>query len=157
VTSDRPISLRLPHELLAEIDRRHKSTDGREREAREHGRADAIRGALGRYYEMCGRHLRALGLSRAELGIICEIVNGGLLGWGDRAAHVTAVWAEVADTIRIHPGYGRQWDLTDEQVIALARRLAELPYADVVAIVDFVELFWSDDEAANKVVGEDES
>ncbi|MBA2720762.1 MAG: hypothetical protein H0U52_16205 [Chloroflexi bacterium] len=151
MASDRPVSLRLPSDLLEQIDRRTRKPD--DANDREYGRADAIRGALNRYYETCRRHLARLGLSRSELGLVCEVLNGGMLGWSDdRSAALTVVWAEIADAVQLHPGYGKQWDLSDDAVNDLARRLQAAPYADLVALVDFVERFWADDPEATKAI-----
>lgn len=89
--------------------------------------------------------------------MICEILNGGLLSRdvGDddtRGASLTVVWAEIADTVQIHPGYGEQWGVSDVTAMALVTKLQTAPYADLVALVDFVERFWADDPEAHKVI-----
>lgn len=172
MASDRPIALRLPHDLRDEIarrvsdptkraeartdaDRRGEDARGAGDPDREYTQSQAIRAGLARYYEMCARHLRKLELTRGELGVLCEVLNGGMIGYDldDRgAARLTVVWAELADAAQLHPGYGKQWGLDDEQVNALARRLQAASYADLCAVVDFVERFWADDPAATKVI-----
>lgn len=154
MASDRPISLRFSTDLLELVDRR--TTKAGAEVDREYNRADAIRGAINRYYEVCRRHLAALGLSPPELGVCCSVLNGGLLGIsgvGDHAAaRLSVVWAEIADAFTLHPGYGAQWDVSDEQGAALVAKLQRASYADLCALVDFVERFWANDPDAERVV-----
>lgn len=176
MASDRPIALRLPHDLRDEIarrvsdpsaraegktaaDRRGDDARGGTSPDREYTQSQAIRAAMARYYEMCARHLKRLDLSRGELGVLCEALNGGLLAYdfdGAGAARLSVVWAELADTVNLHPGYGKRWGLDDEAVRALATRLSAAPYADLCAVVDFVERFWAGDEPAQKVIYPDD-
>ncbi|MBA3844233.1 MAG: hypothetical protein H0X39_16725 [Actinobacteria bacterium] len=154
MASDRPVSLRLSHDLLAEIDRRTRKAD--DDSDREYGRADAIRGAINRYYEVCRRHLAALDLSHGELAVCCDVLNGGLLGLGTGderdASRLSIVWAEIADTFRLHKGYGVHHGVSDDQGKLLVDKLQRASYADMCALVDFVERFWADDEDANKLI-----
>jgi hypothetical protein len=156
MASDRPVSLRLPHALLEQIDRRTTKASEASDGDREYGRADAIRGALNRYYESCRRHLAALDLSRGELAVCCDVLNGGLLGIGGMdelgAARLSVVWAEIADAFALHKGYGERHGVTDEQGRAFVAKLQRASYADLCALVDFVERFWADDPEANKTV-----
>lgn len=156
MASDRPISLRLPTQLLEQIDRRTTKAGGDS--DREYGRADAVRGALNRYYEVCRRHLAALELTRGELAVCCDALNGGLLGMdsgdGNASARLTVVWAEIADAFGLHKGYGERHGVTDEQGKALVAKLQRASYGDLTALVDFVERFWADDPEANAAVVE---
>lgn len=158
MASDRPVSLRLPRDLLDLIDRRTTKTDTES--DREYGRADAIRGALNRYYEVCRRHLAALDLSRGELAVCCDVLNGGLLGISGvddhAAARLSVVWAEIADAFALHSGYGDRHGVSDEQGRALVAKLQKASYADLCALVDFVERFWADDSDANRVIHPEE-
>jgi hypothetical protein len=158
MASDRPVSLRLSHDLLGEIDRR--TTKAGAESDREYGRADAIRGALNRYYEVCRRHLASLDLSRNELAVCCDVLNGGLLGFrgeGLGAASLTVVWAEIADAFALSRGRGEPHGVTDEQGKLLVDKLQRASYADLVALADFVERFWADDAEANKVIHPDDA
>lgn len=176
MASDRPIALRLPHDLRDEISRRvsdsskraeaRTDADRRGEDARgvadpdrEYTQSQAIRAALARYYEGCRRHLVRLGLGRAELGVLCEVLNGGLLSYeydGSGAARLSVVWAELADAVSLRPGIGVPWGLDDDAVRALASRLQAASYADLCAVVDFVERFWAGDEPAQKMIYPDD-
>lgn len=157
---DRPISLRLPTSVLADLDRRttkpHPAARGEQSDPdREWTRGQALRAAVGRYYEVCRRHLAALDLSRSELAVCCDVLNGGMLdldGDDHAAARLSIVWAEIADAFRLHKGYGDRHGVSDEQGAKLIAKLQAASYADLVALVDFVERFWADDPAANKVI-----
>jgi hypothetical protein len=122
---------------------------------RQYSASQAIRGSLARYYEVCRRHLARLDLSREELAVVCDVLNGGLLGWEDdhSAARISVVWSEVADAFALGKGYGERHGVSDEQGRQLVAKLQAASYADLVALVDFVERFWSDDEEANRAVG----
>jgi hypothetical protein len=151
----RPISLRVPADVLDEMARRYKVPDG----DRETGRSLAGRAALDRYYEMCRRQFPRLRLeySRGELGLLCAVHNGGMLAYdfGDdrRASTMLAVsmWHELADTIALHPGYGKQWDVSDEAAHALVAKLQAASFPDIITLVDFIEMFWADDPEAQQV------
>lgn len=87
--------------------------------------------------------------------MLCAVLNGGLLAYdfdGGGASRLSVVWAEISDAVNLHPGFGKQWGLDDEQVHALARRLQAASYADLCAVVDFVERFWADDPAATEMI-----
>lgn len=149
------LSFRVPDEVLDEVARRYKAPGPG---AREGGRSQAVRAALDRYYETCRRHFARLDFSQSELGLLCAVHNGGMLAFdfGDdrRASSMLAVsvWHELADTIEMHPGYGAQWDVSDEAARVLVVRLQAAPYADLVALVDFIERFWANDPEAQKVI-----
>lgn len=150
---DRPISLRLPTSVLTDLDRR--VTKRGEESDREWTRGQALRAAVGRYYEICRRQLASLDLSRGELGVICDVLNGGMLdldGDDRAAARLSIVWAEIADAFRLHRGYGERFGVSDELGAKLVAKLQAASYADIVAIVDFVERFWADDPEAEAMV-----
>ena len=152
----RPLSFRVPADVLDEMARRYKASDG----DRDTGRSLAGRAALDRYYEMCRRHFHRLRIeySRAELGLLCVVHNGGMLAYdfGDdrRASTMIAVamWHKLADTIALHPGYGKQWDVSDEAAHTLVAKLQAASFADVIALADFIERFWADDPEAQLVI-----
>ena len=146
---DRPISLRLPSALLDEISRRTQSA-GNEGD-REYLRSDVIRAALARYYETCRRHVATLGLAREELALVCDALNGVWLtaDHDSGAAQLAVTWAGIADAIQLD-GLAKKHKVSDAD--GLIARLQKLSYADTVALVDFVERFWADDEVANKTI-----
>jgi hypothetical protein len=92
-----------------------------------------------RYQEMVRRSMPAL--SEREWMACADALNGVWLSSDAGGASLTlaTVWAEIADADRLN-GLGEKWGI-DAQ--ALARRLREAPYAEVVAVVDVVETLWS--------------
>lgn len=152
MATDRPISIRLPKAVLVELARR--TSRSKSVSDREYGRADAIRAALQRYYEVCRRHLAALGLSRHELALCCDALNGVWLDadTDHAAAQLAVVWAGIADAIHLN-GLAEKHGVDDPA--ALVERLRAASYGDLVALVDFAERFWADDEPAAKAVAPD--
>lgn len=145
MAEDRPVSLRLPKTVLAELGRRVRPAGGED--DREYNRSDAIRAALQRYYELCRRHFAALGLSRQELALCCDALNGVWLDadTDQAASHLAVLWAGVADAIQVS-GLAKKHGVTDPS--GLVTRLRNASYGDIVALVDFVERFWADDPEA---------
>lgn len=162
MASDRPVSLRLAHDLLAEIDRRDTA---REPDPESPGRAGnpgtrslLIRGALHRYYEIVRRHDPSLPredgsprYTRGELALICDALNGVWMhDWGESRFPVgVGIALEVSDACTLNQAHVK-WDVSDWQ--GLVARLHAASYADKIAIVDFVERFWADDPAACAVI-----
>jgi len=152
MAEDRPVSLRLPKTVLDEIARRVQPAGGDD--DREYLRSDVIRAALQRYYETCRRHLKALGLSRRELALCCDALNGVWLtaDTDSGAAQLAIVWAGIADAIKLE-GLADKHGVTDPA--ALIAKLQQASYADLVALVDLVERFWADDPTAAALVQPD--
>lgn len=148
MAEDRPISLRFPKPLLDEVHRRVQPAGGED--DREYLRSDVIRAGLQRYYEVCRRHVAALGLSREELALCCDSLNGVWLtaDTDSGASQLAVVWAGIADSIRLN-GLAKKHGVDGDKLIA---RLQSASYADLVALVDFVERFWADDPAAEAAV-----
>lgn len=96
---------------------------------------------------MCRRHIAALGLSREELALCCDALNGVWLDADTEhaAAHLAIVWAGIADAIQLG-GLAHKHRVADPA--ALIAKLQASSYADLVALVDFVERFWADDADA---------
>jgi Arc/MetJ-type ribon-helix-helix transcriptional regulator len=141
---DRPISLRLPKSAYDEIARRVQPA-GNDHD-REYLRSDVIRAAIARYYECCRRHLAMLGLTREELALCCDALNGVWLtaDADSGAAQLAVIWAGIADAIRLD-GLAKKHGVDSEKLLA---RLQAATYADLVALVDFVERFWANDSVA---------
>lgn len=89
-----------------------------------------------RYRECLRRSVPVL--TEAEWMAVADALNGVWLA-GD-ASHLAVVWAEIEDTDRLN-GLGAKWGI---DALALARRLRELPYAGLLAVVDVVERLWQD-------------
>lgn len=149
MAEDRPISLRLPKSVLDELGRRVMPA-GNDSD-REYLRSDVIRAAIQRYYEVCRRHLATLGLSREELALCCDALNGVWLQAHTEhgAAQLSVVWAGIADAIQLE-GLAAKHDVKEPS--RLIAKLQAASYADLVALVDFVERFWADDPAAEAAV-----
>lgn len=77
--------------------------------------------------------------SKAEWCVILDANNGTFEGLGT-AGLGPMMWANVEDSIE--DGIGPKWDLTDDQVRDLAKRMRALPHAAQVSIVEAVEQFW---------------
>jgi hypothetical protein len=65
------------------------------------------------------------------------------------AAHLAVLWAGIADAIQLE-GLAKKHNVTDPS--SLLTKLSNANYGDIVALVDFVERFWADDEEAKAVL-----
>lgn len=145
MSSQRPISIRFPDHLLAEIDKRdHNRGDDRG------GRSVVVREAVDRYVEICERHsparLKPDGTphyTQAELNLICDALNGVWLASGadSRLPIGQTIAIEVSDACELN-GLHTKHDVPHWK--ELVARIAESSYADKIALVDFVEHFWAD-------------
>jgi len=144
---NRPISVRLPNSLATELERRTMDKDDR---------SSSLRAHLARYYETCRRHFVSLDLKRAELALCCDALNGTWLASDplvdeNGASRIMTTWFEVADSIQLDKLH-EKWGLTQEQADGLVARLQSATYAEICALVDFVERFWADDSDAKRVI-----
>ena len=126
------VSLRIPEDLLAEIDRRS------EPEERRTGRSDTLRRELSRWYDLLAHTRRELRrqLTPGELWVVAAVTNG---------------WYTKGDTIPItNPALAwevEEW-LRDQDPPegvdgpALVRKLTDLNTAERAALLDAAERFW---------------
>lgn len=87
-----------------------------------------------RYTEILRRSVPTL--SEREWMACADALHGVWLT--DAGAYLAAVWIEIKDGDRLS-GLGRKWGIDAH---ALAMRLREAPYAELVALVDLVERLW---------------
>ena len=79
--------------------------------------------------------------ARYEWMLILAACNGWAT-WAEAGESLMIGLAvEVADHVRMNRGH-EQWDLTEEQGLDVARRLAEMPAIQRIAVVELVERFW---------------
>jgi hypothetical protein len=91
---------------------------------------------LARYYDTIARSLATLTFSEAEASAICDALNGTML---DSPDTYRFAWAEIADADRLN-GLGEKWGVDGQ---ALAARVRALHPAELVALVDAVDRFWT--------------
>jgi hypothetical protein len=105
---------------------------------------DSLSGRIGtvaeRYREIMRRHKPDL--TEAEWNACRDALNGV---WLRDANSINLIWADIADTDR-YDGLGSKWRIDGQ---ALANRIRNMPYAQIVALVEDVETWWA--EQANVV------
>jgi hypothetical protein len=98
---------------------------------------DTLSGRLGtvaqRYCEIVRRHKPDL--STAEWNACRDALNGV---WLREAAQLSSIWAEIHDADA--DGLGAKWQIDAK---ALAARIRQMPYAQMVALVEDVETWWA--------------
>lgn len=104
-------------------------------------RSGLINTVAARYAEVCRRHCPTLTVQ--EWCACFDALNGVWLQSqaSEEAGLLTAVWAEVYDADRLD-GLGDKWSIDAR---ALAERIRDMGYAEVVALVDAVERWWARD------------
>lgn len=112
-------------------------------------------------YEICRRHAPTTWLSRGEIAIVCDVINGGLLWIPDesQSLYVRSIALEISDAVQ-YAGAGlgsyahkhrREGEpLVDES--ALVDKLRAASFADLAALADFVERFWADDTETERAI-----
>lgn len=96
-------------------------------------RSGRINAVADRYLGIVEHH--APEMTEAEWCAVCDALNGY---WITDRAGVRAMWAEIYDGDRIN-GLGEKWGA---DAIALAERVREMPFAELVALAEVVERFW---------------
>lgn len=130
-----PISLRLPAELVAEI-------DSRAGEDRGEGRPSTIVRDLGRYYLILADALAGVRLEESEASLICDALNGCYLD--DYVSPVTpsrarvSLTAEVEDHIRLN-GADEKWSVDARLLLA---KLRDLSAIECLAVWDAAARAW---------------
>jgi len=102
-----------------------------------------------RYAEICRRSMPALTLN--EWLLICDAMNG-TASWDHPLGAATGLAHNVYDACDLN-GLGEKWQVEDWQ--NLAKRLADLPFASQIAVVDAAERFWATDAQPSDATPED--
>lgn len=102
-----------------------------------------------RYAEICRRSLPTLTLN--EWLLICDAMNGTAF-WDHPLGAATGLAHNVYDACDLN-GLGDKWQVEDWQ--ELVKRLAELPFASQIAVVDAAERFWATDAQPSDATPED--
>lgn len=116
-------SVSLPENLTSEL------------AAREGERSTILARSLGRYFEILRRELRTLNLSRGEIGMILDVLNGTLFA---EPFSIQLLDAEIEDALV--DGYAEKWEIDGP---ALATKLRNASFAQKVAVVDAAERWWN--------------
>ena len=92
---------------------------------------------LARYYALVRDEIERLALSRGELLLILDAMNGVIVD--PPAMYRSALLLDVADHIRLN-GADRKWEVDGD---ALQRKLAAMSPGTLMALVDVSERFWA--------------
>lgn len=100
-------------------------------------RSATIARDLSRLYDLYRHALREVPLTTGEACLICDVLNGTLMD----ASSAAALWAEVADGVRLDR-LDEKWGVDGDALIA---RLKGLDRLTCLALVDAAERFWAGD------------
>lgn len=103
-----------------------------------------------RYAEICRRSLPLLTLN--EWLLICDAMNG-TASWDYPLGAATGLAHNVHDGCDMN-GLGDKWAVADWR--GLVSRLADLPFASQIAVVDAAERFWATDAQPSNASHDDE-
>lgn len=141
------VVFRAPEAVLTEIQARQEVLSAQMGVGDDAPLGSTARRDLERYYAIVRDELRQLPLTRNEVLLVLDAMNGVLVE--PPMMYRGAVLLDVADHIRLNAA-DEKWDVDGE---ALIRRLEALSPGTLMAIVDMAERFWSRaDEDANAVL-----
>ena len=133
----------------AALDRALAERIGCEGEQGLRSRSATITYICDRYTEMCRRSLPALTLN--EWLLIFDAMNG-TAGWDYPLGAATGLAHNVHDGCDLN-GLGDKWEVPEWR--GLVTRLADLPFAGQIAVVDAAERFWATDAQPSDAGPED--
>ncbi len=99
-----------------------------------HSKSLVAKRDLERYYSLLERTLPTLGLSKEEVCLVADSLNGTLI----EPHTLSLVWANVDDSIRLD-GLDEKWGVDGEALVGKLRAFTPL---QATALVDAVERFW---------------
>lgn len=101
---------------------------------REGERSPIIASSLERYFEILRRELTSLRLSRGEMGMILDVLNGTAFS---EPFSMQLLDAEIEDALQ--DSYAEKWEIDGP---ALVHKLRAASFAQKVAVIDAAERWW---------------
>lgn len=136
------VSFRAPEPVMAESEARQDALSAIMEGGEDAALGSTARRDLERYYQVVRDELRHLTLSRAEVMLILDAMNGVIVS--PPAMYRSALLLDVVDHIRLN-GADEKWDVDGDQLV---RTLEGMSPGTLMALCDLAERFWarSDEE-----------